>query len=111
MARNSALRGSRIGSGPMGESVRGDLIERVAITFWCANGHATRPQFAVTAVVPDVWDCQGCGQPAGQDRDNPPPVATVEPYKTHLAYVRERRDDADAEFLLAEALAKLRATY
>ena len=30
------------------------------------------------------------------------------PYKTHLAYVRERRSDADAERLLNEALAKLR---
>lgn len=110
MARSSALRGSRIGSGPMGESERGDLIARVAVTFWCASGHETRPQFAVTAVIPDTWDCHGCGQPASQDRDNPPPAAVVEPYKTHLAYVRERRSDADAEILLAEALAKLRGT-
>lgn len=32
----------------------------------------------------------------------------TEPYKTHLAYVRERRSDADGEAILAEALAKLR---
>jgi hypothetical protein len=94
----------------MGESERGDLIERVSVTFWCANGHITRPKFAATAVIPDTWDCQGCGQPAGQDPDNPPPATVAEPYKTHLAYVRERRSDADAEILLAEALAKLRAT-
>jgi len=109
MPRSSALRGSRIGSGPLGETERGDLIERVAVTFWCATGHVTRPQFAATAPIPDVWDCHRCGQPAGRDQDNPPPALTVEPYKTHLAYLRERRSDADAEILLAEALAKLRA--
>jgi hypothetical protein len=32
----------------------------------------------------------------------------VEPYKTHLAYVRERRDDKDGEAILAEALEALR---
>ena len=46
--------------------------------------------------------------PAGQDRDNPPDPPRTEPYKTHLAYVRERRSDADGEAILAEALAKLR---
>ncbi|MCM3523360.1 RNA polymerase-binding protein RbpA, partial [Curtobacterium sp. P97] len=30
-------------------------------------------------------------------------------YKTHLAYVRERRSDADGAALLEEALSKLRA--
>jgi hypothetical protein len=32
----------------------------------------------------------------------------VEPYKTHLAYVKERRSDADGEAILAEALGRLR---
>jgi len=31
-----------------------------------------------------------------------------EPYKSHLAYVKERRSDADGEAILAEALAKVR---
>lgn len=109
MPRNSALRGSRVGSGPLGETERGDLIERVAVTFWCATGHVTRPRFAATAPIPDVWECHRCGQPAGQDQHDPPAALIVEPYKTHLAYLRERRSDADAEILLAEALARLRA--
>lgn len=109
MARSSGIRGSRIGAGPRGESERGDLADRVPVTFWCASGHATRRSFATTALIPDTWDCQGCGLPAGQDRDNPPPATVVLPYKTHLAYVRERRSEADAEILLAEALSKLRA--
>jgi hypothetical protein len=32
----------------------------------------------------------------------------VEPYKTHLAYVKERRSDADGKAILEEALATLR---
>ena len=32
----------------------------------------------------------------------------IEPYKTHLAYVKERRSDADGEAILEEALTKLR---
>jgi hypothetical protein len=46
--------------------------------------------------------------PAGQDRETPPSAPKNEPYKTHLAYVKERRSDADGEAILAEALAKLR---
>lgn len=44
----------------------------------------------------------------GKDRESPPDPPRTEPYKTHLAYVRERRSDADGEAILAEALAKLR---
>ena len=35
--------------------------------------------------------------------------ARNEPYKTHLAYVKERRSDADGDAILEEALARLRA--
>jgi RNA polymerase-binding protein len=40
---------------------------------------------------------------------NPPSVAKLEPYKTHLAYVKERRTEEEAEQLLTEALDQLRA--
>jgi hypothetical protein len=46
--------------------------------------------------------------PASQDRENPPPIPRNEPYKTHLAYVKERRSDADGAALLEEALRQLR---
>jgi hypothetical protein len=42
------------------------------------------------------------------DSDNPPPPKKVEPYKTHLAYVKERRSDAEAKDILEEALTTLR---
>ncbi len=108
MAGGNAIRGSRVGAGPMGEAERGETAPRVHISFWCANGHETRPSFAADAGAPDSWDCPRCGYPAGRDRDNPPAPPKTEPYKTHLAYVRERRNEADGEAILAEALAKLR---
>jgi hypothetical protein len=42
------------------------------------------------------------------DQANPPGRSRVEPYKSHLAYVKERRSDADGAAILAEALAKVR---
>src|SRR6476646_4347336 len=50
-----------------------------------------------------AWDCPRCGLPAGQDKQNPPAAPKVEPYKTHLAYVKERRSDADGAAILDEA--------
>jgi hypothetical protein len=94
----------------MGEAERGDAAPRVYVSYWCSNGHETRPSFAEEPgmVVPDLWDCPRCGFPAGQDQDNPPAPPRVEPYKTHLAYVKERRSDADGAAILDEALTSLR---
>jgi RNA polymerase-binding protein len=104
----SAIRGSRVGAGPMGEAERGESVPRRRIPFWCANGHETHPAFAEEAAVPETWDCPRCGLPAGRSEQQPPAPPRTEPYKTHLAYVRERRSDADGEAILEEALAKLR---
>jgi hypothetical protein len=92
----------------MGEAERGEVAPRVHISFWCSNGHETRPSFAVDAEIPTTWDCPRCGLPAGRDKDNPPAAPKVEPYKTHLAYVKERRSDEDGEAILDEALQTLR---
>jgi len=108
VAGGNAIRGSRVGAGPMGEAERGEEAPRRRMSFWCANKHETRPSFAEDAAVPDIWDCPRCGYPAGRDRDAPPAPPKNEPYKTHLAYVRERRNQEDGEAILAEALAKLR---
>jgi len=107
----SAIRGSRVGAGPMGEAERGESAPRVWISYWCANGHETRPSFAEESAheAPTTWDCPRCGFPAGQDRENPPSPVRNEPYKTHLAYVKERRSEEDGDAILAEALAALRA--
>ena len=62
-----------------------------------------------TPPIPETWDCPRCGYPAGRDQANTPAPPKTEPYKTHLAYVRERRTDADGDAILSEALAALRA--
>lgn len=109
MARGSAIRGSRIGAGQAGESERGVAVERVAVTFWCPEGHSTTPIFAASAEMPLTWDCHSCGRLAGLDPDNPPSPDCPTPSKSHLAHVRDRRSDADAEQILSEALDHLRA--
>ncbi|WP_448071966.1 RNA polymerase-binding protein RbpA [Georgenia yuyongxinii] len=110
MAGGSAIRGSRVGAGPMGEAERGEAAPRVWVSYWCSQGHEVRPSFAKEPdiVVPETWDCPRCGLPAGQDKENPPMPPKTEPYKTHLAYVKERRSDEDGAALLDEALAALR---
>ena len=110
MASGNAIRGSRVGAGPMGEAERGDSAPRIRVTYWCARGHESRPSFAEEPGVapPVVWDCPRCGLPAGQDKDNPPAAPRTEPYKTHLAYVKERRTEEDGEAILTEALELLR---
>ncbi|WP_026037459.1 RNA polymerase-binding protein RbpA [Salinibacterium sp. PAMC 21357] len=107
----SAIRGSRVGSGPMGEQDRGFQAERVQISYWDALGNETVRSFS--AIIPDeeipeTIDCPASGLPAGRDKENPPSVAKIAPYKTHLAYVKERRSDDEAAELLDEALTQLR---
>lgn len=107
----SAIRGSRVGSGPMGEQDRGFHADRIQISYWCANGHEMSPYFLATIdpiEIPDQFDCPNCGLPAGRDQANPPAVAKLEPYKTHLAYVKERRTEEEAQALLEDALHQLR---
>ena len=93
----------------MGEAERGEAAPRVWVSFWCSNGHETKPSFATDAAIPEQWECPRCGFPAGRDEANPPAPPRVEPYKTHLAYVKERRSDADGEAILQEALEALRS--
>src|SRR5262249_60887425 len=93
-AGGSAIRGTGVGAGPRGEAERGESAPRRRVAFWCANGHEVRPSFAVDAAIPEHWDCPRCGFPAGQDAGSPPAPPRNEPYKTHLAYGKERRTAA-----------------
>ncbi len=103
-----AIRGSRIGSGPMGEAERGEAAPRQTVVFFCAHAHETTLSFAVEAELPETWDCPRCGMPASLDQANPPSAHKVAPYKTHLAYVKERRTETEAAEILTEALKMLR---
>lgn len=107
----SAIRGSRVGSGPMGEQDRGYHADRIAVSYWDALGNETVRYFAANLPeeeIPDTIDSPNSGLPAGRDKDNPPSLPRNEPYKTHLAYVKERRSDAEAEQILDDALTQLR---
>lgn len=111
MSNSSSIRGARVGAGPMGEQDRGHHVEKLTRSFYCSNGHESHQSFAASANIEEVpieIDCPNCGLPAGMDKDNPPLVAKVEPYKTHLAYVKERRTDEEAAEILDEALQAIR---
>ena len=108
----SAIRGSRVGAGPMGEQDRGYHADRIQISYWDELGNETVRYFAANLPedeIPETIDSPSTGLPAGRDKENPPSVAKLEPYKTHLAYVKERRTEQEASELLAEALDQLRA--
>jgi hypothetical protein len=95
----------------MGEQYRGFKSERVQRSYYCINGHVQEPMFAAhidPSEIPEMIDCPNCGMPAGQDKKAPPEIAKHEPYKTHLAYVKERRTSDEAKTLLDEALFSIR---
>jgi hypothetical protein len=102
------LRGRRAGAGPAGEPARAVTDPQKRVSFWCAHHHLTSPWFAASAEVPLTWECPHCGLLAGRDEHNPPEAGRVLPFKSHLAYVRDRRDEAAGDAILEEALAKLR---
>lgn len=95
----------------MGEQDRGFHADRIRVSYWDALGNETVRYFAANLPddeIPETIDCPSSGLPAGRDKENPPSVVKLEPYKTHLAYVKERRSDKDGAAILDEALAKLR---
>ena len=107
----NAIRGTRVGSGPMGEQDHGYHADRIAVSYWDGLGNETVRYFAAglpEEELPDTIAHPHTGLPAGRDRQNPPELSKAEPYKTHLAYVKERRTDEEAEQLLEDALTQLR---
>lgn len=95
----------------MGEKDHGVRAERITVSYWDALGNETVRYFAADVAaedIPEQIDSPHSGLPAGRDRANPPGLLKNEPYKTHLAYVKERRTPEEAEELLDQALQKLR---
>jgi hypothetical protein len=96
----------------MGEQDRGYHADRIQVSYWDELGNETVRSFAANLPdeeIPVTIDSPQSGLPAGRDKNNPPSVAKLEPYKTHLAYVKERRTEEEAATLLDEALTQLRA--
>ncbi len=95
----------------MGEQDRGYHAERIAVSYWDALGNETVRHFAANLPddeIPETIDSPQSGLPAGRDKENPPALTKLEPYKTHLAYVKERRTEKEAADLLDEAIEALR---
>jgi hypothetical protein len=96
----------------MGEQDRGFKAQKIERSYYCSNKHSFSPSFSAEldlAEIPLELDCPHCGLPSGQDPNNPPVIAKHEPYKTHLAYVKERRTAKEAKDLLDEAVAAVRS--
>jgi len=104
----NVIRGARVGSAPMRPDERHQPAPRQDVTYWCRNDPRVDIRIAADVEPPPLWDCPRCGLPAGRDAENPPGRVRAEPYKSHLAYVKERRTAEEGEALLAEALAALR---
>ena len=47
----NAIRGSRVGAGPMGEQDHGFHAERVAVSYWDALGNETVRYFAAGSIA------------------------------------------------------------
>lgn len=116
-----AFKGTRIGSGS-GEAQPGRHLDgerrlapadRTVVSYWCLNGHETRPTFAKLsdAEIPEVWECGRCGRPAGRSPGVDLNIDGDEPFKSHLQYVKERRTEAEAVKVLEDALAQLRQRH
>src|SRR5699024_9759861 len=111
MSGTHAIRGARVGSGPMGELDHGGRAERIEVSYWDALGNETVRYFSADIApedIPEQIDPPQSWLPAGRDKQSSPESTKNEPYKTHLAYVKERRTDEEAEELLENALTKLR---
>ncbi len=97
----------------MGEHDHGNHAERVAVSYWDAEGNETVRHYAADVPddqIPELIDSPTTGRPAGRNKNKPPQVVKHEPYKTHLAYVKERRTEEEAETILSDAIERLRTT-
>ena len=110
MTNSNSIRGTKVGSGPAGDVIRGKLAPSQDVSYFCANAHETMVAFATgpDVEIPEQWTCTRCGFDAGLDPDEPPAPPTTEVFKSHLDYVKERRSDRVGAELLEEALANLR---
>ena len=104
---SNVIRGHRVGSSPTRPDENMEPCARRRASYWCVNGHVIQPAFAADVIPPATWDCPHCGLPAGRDPQAPPLRQDAAPYKTHFAYVQERRTEAEGAALLAEALQRL----
>lgn len=110
---SSSIRGARVGSSPMRHmGSETAFVDRIQVSYWDEHGNETVRFYAADIAeedIPETIDSPKSGLPAGRVKENPPTIETNEPFKTHLAYVKERRTEDEAKELLADAVKKYRA--
>ncbi|AAO44401.1 putative electron transport protein [Tropheryma whipplei str. Twist] len=103
----TAQSGTEVGDGLSFEIEDG----RICVTYWDQEGNKTVRYYASDVPldeIPRVITNPLNGLIAGCDYANPPESPRSEPFKTHLAYVKERRSKEEGQKILEEALRELR---
>ena len=115
--RHVAIRARGLSAPPdLGRRDTIDLAPRRDQRYRCARGHLSVRTFAADIEPPATWPCRCGAEAAAVDSDVAPDTAgdaaarrRADEHHRHLARVRERRSDTDADAILAEALAARRA--
>lgn len=109
--------GAGYGAGVSGRHLEGGRrpasAERTVVSYWCLDGHETRPTFAKLSDsdIPEIWECGRCGRPAGRSPGVDLNIDGDEPFKSHLQYAKERRTEEEATKVLEGALRQLRERH
>lgn len=115
--RNLTVRGRGLSAAPdLGRRDHVELAPRRDQRYHCARGHESVRTFAADVEPPATWPCP-CGDEAAAVGSGVDPSSAggaaerrrADEHDRHLARVRERRTAADADAILAEALASRRA--
>ncbi len=72
----NAIRGSRVGAGPMGEAERGEAAPRQRVVYFCAHEHESVITFAVEADDPRLLGLPAL-RPAGEPGLGEPAAAAA----------------------------------
>jgi len=77
------------------------LCPRQRVSYTCQRGHAFEVVFAASATAPAAWDCR-CGKPAGLCDQS----AAEPELQRRMTQVRQRRNEAELEQLIADRIAR-----
>ena len=105
------MRGMRLGATSLETAAGAGLEPRFESEFVCTEGHVSKVIFAVTAELPDFWECKVCGKNATRQVEGAAveTAATEESAgRSHWQMLLERRSIPELEEILEERLEYLR---
>lgn len=98
------LRGSIIGNRSLESDENIDPVDREEVAYICPKGHETIIPFAVTAEIPEAWECR-CGAVARrEDVDDRYFYGGYKPKRTHWDLLLERRTEEELQEVLEKRL-------